>query len=336
MKTLLSRLRGGPDTLVLEEVPSPQPAPGSVIVSVRTCGINYFDSLIIEDKYQLKPPRPFAPGSEIAGVVARVGAGVTRFKPGDRVAAILPFGGLAEEVAVDSQRLVAIPASMPFDDAAGLLMNYGTAYYALHNRGRLRAGDRLLILGAGGGIGLAAVELGKSHGAYVIAAASSEEKTSLAREHGAQATVTYPTAVANKEEARALTDALKKACGPNGADVVYDGVGGSYAEAALRSIAWDGRFLVIGFPAGIPQMPLNLVLLKSAQVIGVSYGAAQTRDPAMGDAINQSLLELYVAGKIRPLISERFALAQGGAAIRRLARRESHGKVVVTVAAATH
>ena len=329
MKALLSTQVGGPETLVLEDIPSPEAAPGCAVVSVKACGVNYPDVLIIEDRYQFKPPRPFSPGSEISGVVKAVGEGVTNLEPGDRVLGNTGSGGMREEMLIEASRLVPIPDSMPYDEAAAFLMTYGTSYYALKDRGRLRSGESLLVLGAAGGVGLAAVELGKAMGARVIAAASSREKVDLAIAHGAESGVVYPHGPFDRDGQKALADLFKQACGPNGADVIYDGVGGDYAEASLRSIAWEGRFLVVGFPAGIPRLPLNLTLLKSCQVVGVFWGAAVARDAAAHQRNVKELVDLYAAGKIRPHVSEHFPLSRAGEAIAHLASRKALGKVVV-------
>jgi NADPH2:quinone reductase len=331
MKALLSKTVGGPDTLVLEEIASPDVKPGEALVSVKACGVNYPDVLIIEDRYQFKPPRPFSPGSEISGVVKAVGEGVTQVKPGDRVLASTGSGGMAQELALDASRLVNIPDAMSFEDAAAFLMTYGTSYYALKDRGFLKPGQTLLVLGAAGGVGLAAVELGKVMGAKVIAAASSQAKIDLAMAHGAEAGVVYPSGPFDRDGQKALANLFKDACGAAGADVIYDGVGGDYAEASLRSIAWEGRFLVVGFPAGIPKLPLNLTLLKSCDVAGVFWGAAVARDPEGHRRNVGELMDLYAAGKIKPYISETFPLARAAEAITHLASRKAMGKVVVTL-----
>jgi len=331
MKALLSKSVGGPETLVLEEVESPKAKPGSAVVSIKAIGVNYPDVLIIEDKYQFKPARPFAPGGEIAGVVKEVGEGVTHVKPGDRVLGNTGWGGMAEELALEAGRLIPIPDAMPFDEAAAFIMTYGTSYHALKDRGHIEPGDTLLVLGAAGGVGLAAVELGKAMGARVIAAASSQEKVDLAISRGAESGVVYPTGPFDRDGQKALADLFKGACGPNGADLVYDGVGGDYAEAALRSMAWEGRFLVVGFPAGIPRIPLNLALLKGCDIVGVFWGAAVSRDPAAHQQNVKELLDLYAAGKIKPHVSEHYPLARAGEAISHLASRKALGKVVVTV-----
>ncbi len=331
MKALLSKSVGGPDTLVIEDLPSPQPQPGQVVLQVKACGVNYPDVLIIEDKYQFKPDRPFSPGGEVSGVVKALGEGVSNLKIGQRVLGNTGWGGMAEELALDAARLIPIPDSMPFDEAAAFIMTYGTSYYGLKDRGHLKADETLLVLGAAGGVGLAAVELGKAMGARVIAAASSQEKVDLCLRHGADAGVVYPTGSFDKDGAKALAGLFKDACGPNGADVVYDGVGGDYAEAALRSTAWEGRFLVIGFPAGIPKIPLNLALLKGCDIVGVFWGAAVARDPKAHQQNVKDLFELHAAGKIKPFVSERFPLARAGEAITHLSSRKALGKVVVTM-----
>ncbi len=331
MKALLSTRVGGPETLEFQDLPAPDAAPGQAVVDVRAVGINYPDVLIIEDKYQFKPPRPFSPGGEIAGVVSAVGEGVDSVKIGDRVLGNTGSGGLREQVCVEAARLVPIPAGMPFDEAAAFMMTYGTSYYALKDRAHLKAGESLLVLGAGGGVGLAAVELGKAMGARVIAAASSAEKVDLAKARGATEGVVYPKGPFDRDGQKALADLFKQACGAEGANVIYDGVGGDYAEAALRAIAWEGRFLVIGFPAGIPRLPLNLALLKGCDVVGVFWGAAVARDPVGHRRNVAELLALYEKGAIRPHVSARFPLERGGEAIAHLASRQALGKVVVTV-----
>ncbi|NNM71390.1 NADPH:quinone oxidoreductase family protein [Enterovirga aerilata] len=334
MKALVSEAPGGPETLVLRDMPEPEPGPGEVLVAVKACGANFPDVLIIQDKYQFRPPRPFAPGAEISGVVERVGEGVTGLKPGDRVIGSLLAGGMAEKAVVPAAKCLAIPDTMPFDEASAFILTYGTSYHALKNRAGLKPGETLLVLGAAGGVGLAAVELGKAMGARVVAAVSSEEKLALARKHGADSGFVYGPAPSSREESKALADAFKAACGEGGADVIYDPVGGDYAEPALRAIAWEGRYLVVGFPAGIPRLPLNLTLLKSCQVVGVFWGEFTRRDPAGNAQNNRELLDLYAAGKIRPYVSERYPLERGAEAIRKLASRGATGKLVVTVGGA--
>ncbi len=331
MKAILSTAPGGPETLLLQDIAGADAGPGQAVVSIRACGVNYPDFLMIEDKYQFKPPRPFSPGSEISGVVTAIGGGVTDVKVGDRVLGSIGSGGMREEIAVDAARLTAIPDGMPFDEAAAFLMTYGTSYYALKDRGFLKPGQTLLVTGAAGGVGLAAVELGRAMGARVIAAASSQQKVDLCLARGADLGVVYPAGPFDRDGQKALADQFKQACGADGADVVYDGVGGDYAEAALRCMAWEGRFLVIGFPAGIPRVPLNLALLKSCDIVGVFWGAAVARDPAGHQANIKALMALYATGKIKPYVSEHFPLARAGEAISHLAGRKALGKVVVMV-----
>jgi len=331
MKALLSRVPGGPETLVLEDIPEPVPESGQVRVAVRACGVNYPDLLIIQDLYQIKPTRPFAPGAENSGVVDAVGEGVSNVRVGDRVLLSPARSGMAEKSVGLAGSCWKIPDAMPFDVAAALLMTYGTSQHALKDRAQLRPGETLLVLGAGGGVGLAAVELGKAMGARVVAAASSAEKLALAREHGADEAIQYPRGALDKTQARALTDQFKAACGAAGANVIYDAVGGDYTESALRAISWQGRHLVIGFPAGIPKLPLNLPLLKSCQIVGVFWGEFTLRFPALHAANVAALMSLYLEGRIRPAVTERFPLARGAEAIARLGAREARGKVVVLI-----
>jgi len=331
MKAVLSKAPGGPETLVLEETANPVVGPGLAVVSIKACGVNYPDVLIIEDKYQFKPNRPFSPGGEISGVVKSVGEGVTHIRVGERVFGSVGNGGMAEEVAIEADRLTPMPDAMPFDEAAAFLFTYGTSYYALKDRGVLRKGQTLLVLGAAGGVGLAAVELGKAMGARVIAAASSVEKIDLARARGADEGVVYPAGPFDRDGQKALASLFKDACGSHGADIIYDAVGGDYAEAALRCMAWEGRFLVVGFPAGIPRIPLNLPLLKGCDIVGVFWGDAVRRDPDGHQANLRDLMALYASGKIRPHVSERFPLSRAGDAIAHLASRNALGKVVVLV-----
>jgi NADPH2:quinone reductase len=263
--------------------------------------------------------------------VAAIGAGVSNVKVGDRVLGNTGWGGMAQQMALDASRLIPIPEAMPFDEAAAFLMTYGTSYYALKNRGHAKAGETLLVLGAAGGVGLAAVELGKSMGLKVVAACSSQEKVDLAVKHGADAGVVYGRGPFDKDGQKKLSEQFKEACGASGANLIYDAVGGDYAEAALRSIAWEGRFLVIGFPAGIPRIPLNLTLLKGCDVVGVFWGAAVARDPKGHQENVRELFALYAAGEIKPYVSERFPLERGADAIVHLASRKAMGKVVVTI-----
>jgi NADPH2:quinone reductase len=328
---MLSRQAGGPETLTLQDLPDPVPGPGEVLIEVKACAVNYPDVLIIEDRYQFKPPRPFAPGGEVAGIVESVGAGVAAFKPGDRVIGSCIAGGMAEKLALQAGVCTAVPAIMPFDEASALVLTYGTSIHALKDRAKLQKGETLLVLGAAGGVGLSAVELGKAFGARVIAAASSDEKVAFAKKHGADGGVVYPAGPFDKAGARVLADLFKSACGEKGADVIYDPVGGDYSEAALRSIGWQGRFLVVGFPAGIPRLPLNLTLLKGCQVVGVFWGDFARRDPKANAANIGELMQLYAKGAIKPVISERYPLGRAGEAIARLASRSALGKIVVTM-----
>jgi len=331
MKALLSKQPGGPDTLILEEVADPAAGKGQVVVAVKACAINYPDFLIIEDKYQFKPPRPFAPGGEIAGVIESVGEGVTGWEVGDRVIAVTGHGGLVEKIAIEAFRLFKLPEGRSFEEGAALLLTYATTIHALLDRGHLREGQNLLVLGAAGGVGLAAVELGKAFGARVIAAVSSEEKAAAAKASGADEAIVYGRAPFDKDQSKALAEQFKAALGPQGADVIYDPVGGDYAEPALRAIGWEGRYLVVGFPAGIPKLPLNLTLLKSCDVCGVFWGAFAARDPKANQAHVEHLFRLWAEGRIAPKVIETFALADGGKAIAKMAARQVIGKVVVTV-----
>jgi NADPH:quinone reductase len=327
LKALLSRECGGPESLVLADVPAPVAGKNEVRIVVRACGINFPDVLIIEGKYQFAPQRPFSPGSEISGVVDSVGEGVETFVVGQRVMALITSGGLAELVVARAAQCTAIPDALPFDQAAAFQMTYGTSYHALVDRANLRAGETLLVLGASGGVGIAAIEIGRSLGAHVVAAVSSAEKAEIAERAGASSVLIYP---ASPSDSKALAASFKAAC-PGGANVIFDPVGGMYAEAALRSIAWDGRYLVVGFAAGIPAPPLNLTLLKGCSVVGVFWGAWTERFPEKHSNNNQALINLYERGLIKPLVSEQFTLDRGGAAIRQLADRKAVGKLVVVI-----
>jgi NADPH2:quinone reductase len=330
MKALLSRTPGGPERLTLEEIPPPSPRANELLIEVHAVGVNYPDVLVIQDLYQFKPPRPFAPGGEISGIVRAVGANAKGFAVGDRVIGLCGAGGMAEQVAIEAAKCMPMPREMSFEEGAAFIFTYGTSQYALKQRAGLRAGETLLVLGAAGGVGLAAVELGKAMGATVVAAASSEEKVAFARAAGADRGVVYPRGPLDREQQKTLSEALKGACG-GGADVIYDAVGGAYAEPAFRAINWNGRFLVVGFPAGIPSIPLNLPLLKSAQIVGVFWGAWTARAPHEFAANVRELFALYTAGKVKPRVSARFPLERGAEAIRALGERQALGKVVVTL-----
>ena len=331
MRALLSKAPGGPETLELSTLADPVAGKGQVVIAVKACSINYPDVLIIEDKYQFKPERPFAPGGEIAGVIESVGEGVSGWAAGDRVIAMIGNGGLSEKIAVDAARLYPLPEERSFAEGAALILTYGTTIHALLDRGHLKQGQTLLVLGAAGGVGLAAVELGKAFGARVVAAVSSEEKAAAAKEAGADATLIYPRAPFDKAQSKALADQFKAAVGPNGADVIYDPVGGDYAEPALRAIGWEGRYLVVGFPAGIPRLPLNLTLLKSCDVCGVFWGAFAARDPQANQAHIERLFRLWKEGAIAPRVTETFAFADGGKAVAKMAARGAIGKLVVEI-----
>jgi NADPH:quinone reductase-like Zn-dependent oxidoreductase len=331
MRALLSTASGGPETLELTELPDPQPAAGQVLIAVKACAINYPDVLIIEDKYQFKPQRPFAPGGEIAGVIEALGEGVTDWQVGDRVMGVIGHGGLATKIVTEPQRLYRLPEERSFAEGAALILTYGTTIHALLDRGHVKAGQSLLVLGAAGGVGLAAIELGKAYGARVVAAVSSEEKAAAAKAAGADETLIYDRAPFDKEQSKALAEIFKTVGGRGGFDVIYDPVGGDYAEPALRSIAWEGRYLVVGFPAGIPKLPLNLTLLKSCDVCGVFWGAFAARDPQANTAHVEELFRLWREGKIAPNVTQTFPLDRGGDAIATMAARAAIGKLVVEV-----
>jgi len=324
MKAILCKQFGPPETLVFEELPSPRPGPGEVVVSVKAASVNFPDVLIIQNKYQFKPPLPFSPGSELAGVVKEVGEGVKAFRPGDKVIAFTTYGAFAEEVKTDAARLLPLPEGMDFPSGAAFLLTYGTSDHALRDRAGLKAGETLLVLGAAGGVGLAAVEIGKALGARVIACASTDDKLAVCKEHGADATINY-AAEDLRERIKALTDG-------RGVDVVYDAVGGPYTEAAFRSIAWRGRLLVVGFAAGdIPKLPLNLALLKGAAVVGVFWGDFARREPKQFAESVRQLGAWYREGKLRPHVSQTLPLAQAAEALKLMAARKVKGKLVLTV-----
>lgn len=331
MKAVLSISAGGPDSLVVQEVERHEPAAGQVRIRVAACGLNYPDTLIIQDIYQYKPQRPFSPGGEVAGVIDAVGDGVTDFKPGDRVIGWCWWGGMVQSLVIDAGRCIHVPDAMPLDDAAAILLTYGTAHYALRQRAQLQSGETMLVLGASGGVGLAAVELGVAWGARVIAAASTQEKVDFAIRHGAADGVVYPVGALDKGASKALSEQFKNKLGQMGANVILDVVGGDYAEPAIRAIAWEGRYLVVGFPAGIPKLPLNLVLLKGCQVLGVFWGDWVLRNRKdFGESV-QDLMDLYAEGLIKPRISQRFTMDKAGDALRMLSERRAVGKIIVTM-----
>ncbi|APE42520.1 NADPH:quinone oxidoreductase [Sulfitobacter alexandrii] len=330
MKAMLSEATGGPETLVLKEVETPEPGKGQVRLRVHAAGLNFPDTLIIRDMYQMKPPRPFAPGGEVAGEIDAVGEGVSGLAKGDRVLAMTGFGGFATHVVADAAKVIKIPDAMPYDEASCLVLTYGTSHHALKDRAAIQPGETLLILGAAGGVGAAAIELGKAAGARVIAAVSSEEKAQFCRDLGADETLIYPREL-DRDAQKEFSAQIKKLAGGDGVDVVYDAVGGNYAEPAVRALAWKGRFLVVGFPAGIPKLPLNLTLLKGCQVVGVFWGAHTAREPEAHAENMQDLFRMYADGKIKPRISARFPLEKAAEALEMMEDRKVLGKVVVTV-----
>ena len=322
MKAVLCKEYGLPGKLVIEEVPSPKAAHGQVVVSVKACGVNFPDTLIIQGKYQFKPEMPFSPGGEVAGVVKEIGEGVTRVKPGDRVIAFNTWGGFAEEMVVDAERTMLMSASMDFIRASAFVLTYGTSYHALKDRAEIKAGETLLVLGAAGGVGLAAVQLGKVMGARVIAAASSDEKLKVCRDNGADETINY-----GSEDLRAR---VKIITAGKGVDVVYDPVGGPYSEPALRDMAWKGRFLVVGFAAGdIPKVALNLTLLKGCSIVGVFWGAFTRNEPERNRENNWELMAMYEAGKIKPHIHATYPLERAAEALNEVLNKRVSGKVVL-------
>ncbi len=324
MKALLCKAFGPASSLVLEDLPSPEPKKNEVLIEVHAAGVNFPDTLIIEGKYQFKPPFPFAPGGEAAGVVAAVGEKITHVQPGDRVMALTGWGSFAEQVVVPAYNVMQIPKGMDFNSAAAFGMTYGTSMHALKDRGNLQPGETLLVLGASGGVGLAAVEIGKAMGAKVIAAASSAEKLAVAKAAGADELINYAEA--------SLKDEVKRLTGGQGVDVIYDPVGGDLFDQAIRSIAWNGRLLVVGFASGrIPELPVNLTLLKGAAVVGVFWGSFAQRQPQDNLANFQQLFAWHAEGKLKPLVSQVFPLDQAAAAINALGQRKAVGKVVVQV-----
>ncbi len=312
----------GPGALRVDEVPDLQAAPGQVVVDVKAAGVNFPDILITQGKYQFKPALPFSPGGEAAGIVRAVGAGVTTVKPGDRVAATMLYGGYAEQVLLPELACVKLPDAVSFEVGAATLLTYLTTYHALVDRAALQPKETLLVLGAAGGVGMAAVELGALLGARVIAAASSPDKLAFCREHGATEGIDYA-----KED---LKDRVKALTGGNGCDVIYDPVGGSLAEAALRGTAWQGRYLVIGFASGeIPKIPLNLVLLKGCQIVGVFWGSFAMREPAKNRAHAEQLFAWVAEGKLRPAIDVTLPFTQAADALHRIEKRQVKGKIVL-------
>ncbi len=322
MRAILCKTFGPPENLVLEDVPDPTPAPGEAVVDIAYVGLNFFDTLIIENKYQVKPPPPFSPGGEFSGTISALGAGVTGFKVGDTVAGSSGFGAAREKIAIPVEQLVAVPDGLPLEKAAGLLITYGTSLHALKQRARLQKGETLAVLGASGGVGIAAVEIGHLMGARVIACASSPDKVAFAREHGADEGIDYAT--------EDLREALKRVSGGKGVDVVYDPVGGDYSEIGVRSMAWKGRFLVVGFAAGtIPKIPLNLALLKGCEIVGVFWGAFTKQEPHANRENNAEILAWARDGKLDAHIHAILPLEQTAEALGMLTRREAKGKVLL-------
>ena len=323
MKAVVCTRHGGPELLEVADLESPEAGPGEVVIGVKAAGLNFFDTLIIENKYQFKPELPFSPGAEVAGDVLHVGQGVTSVKPGDRVMAYTVWGGTRAEIAVPQDAVIAMPAELEYTVAAGLIVTYGTSLHALRDRANLQAGETLAVLGASGGVGQAAVEIGKAMGARVIACASSDDKLEFCRSLGADEALNYST--------EDLKMRLKELTGGKGADVIYDPVGADMAEAAFRAIGWRGRFLVVGFAGGgIPKMPLNLALLKGADIVGVFWGDHLKREPGLHQENMKQLVEWVLAGKVRPHIHEVYPLEQTAEALNAIARREVRGKVIVT------
>jgi len=324
VKALLCKEFGPPESLVLEEVASPTAGAGEVVVSVKAASVNFPDVLIIQNKYQFKPPLPFSPGSELAGVVKGVGPGVTNVKPGDKVIAFTTYGAFAEEVKTEAVRLLPMPEGMSYAEAASFVLTYGTTDHALRDRAQMKSGETLLVLGAAGGVGVAAIEIGKALGARVIACASSADKLAVCRQHGADETINYAS--------EDLRERLKALTAGKGVDVIYDAVGGPYTEPAFRSIAWRGRHLVIGFAAGdIPKLPLNLTLLKGASVVGVFWGDFTRREPQAFAESARQLARWYREGKLKPHVSATFPLANAAEAMNLLASRQAKGKVVIAI-----
>jgi NADPH2:quinone reductase len=322
MKALLCKQYGLPESLVVEEIAPLHPEKDQVVISVKACGVNFPDTLIIQGKYQFKPPFPFSPGGEVAGVVKEIGADVKHLQVGDNVFAMPGWGGFAEELLVGANRTFKMPPNMDYAVAASLMYTYGTSYHALKDRAQLKAGETLLVLGAAGGVGLAAVNLGKIMGAKVIAAASSDEKLALCREYGVDGLINYA-----KED---LRESLKSLTG-GGVDVVYDPVGGDYAEPALRAMNWKGRYLVVGFAAGqIPALPFNLALLKGCSIVGVFWGAFAEREPKVNFQNILELFQFYQQGTLKPYIQKTYSLVDAPLALNDMLERRAMGKLVIT------
>ena len=332
MKALQCVELAGPEKLVFSEVDDPKPGSGQVLLEIKAASVNFPDVLMIQGLYQNQPPMPFIPGAECSGVISEIGEGVDSCSVGDHVFVMAGTGCFAEKLVVDAASVTLIPKAMDFPVAAALPMTYGTSLYSLKQRANLQPGETLLVLGAAGGVGLSAVEIGKAMGARVIAAASSEEKTKICLKHGADEAFVYPSGDLDREQQKELSNKIKELTGGLGANVVYDPVGGSFSEPALRAMAWEGRFLVIRFAAGeIPKLPLNLALLKNCQIVGVFWGAWTLMFPAEHEKNLQELFDLHADGKINPEISDRFSLEESAAAIAHLKDRKAKGKVIIDV-----
>ena len=332
MKALQCVELGGPEKLVVNDVADPEIAEDHIIIEVKSASVNFPDVLMIQGLYQFQPPLPFIPGGESAGVVTEIGEGVEGFNIGDKVFAATGVGGICEKILAHKNNVRPIPENMDFEIAAALSVTYGTSIYALKQRANLKAGETLLVLGASGGVGLATVQLGKAMGAKVIAAASTQEKVDICIENGADEGFVYPSGNLDRDQQKELSNKIKELTGGLGPNVIYDPVGGTYAEPCLRSIAWDGRYLVIGFAAGadqIPKMPLNLTLLKGCQIVGVFWGAWTGMFPAENQKNFEELFEMYEDGKINPAPSDKFTLETSAEAIAHLKDRKAKGKVVI-------
>ncbi len=324
MKAVLCKAYGPPESLVIEDIEPLKPGKGQVVISVKACGVNFPDTLIIQGKYQSRPPFPFTPGNEVAGIVKEIGEGVERVKVGDRVMAFTGLGGFAEEVVADAAHLIPMPRGMDFITASAFVLTYGTSHYALKDRAQLKPGETLLVLGASGGVGLAAIELGKVLGAHVIAAASTSEKLEVSKQHGADEVINYGT--------EDLKDRVKQLTGGKGVDVAFDPIGGNYSEPVLRGMAWNGRFLVIGFAAGdIPRIPLNLTLLKGCSIVGVFWGSFTEREPEHNTENLQELLTWFSEGKLKPHISATYPLEHAVEALNDIMNRKVTGKAVLVI-----
>ncbi|MAK59610.1 MAG: NADPH:quinone oxidoreductase [Ponticaulis sp.] len=329
MRAVVSKQPGGPDSLEIVELEPSTPGPKDVVLEVKAIGVNFPDFLIIQDKYQFKPERPFSPGGEVSGIVKSVGSDVSDLKVGDRVIGSCGWGGYRDELVIEASRCIPIPDAMPFDEASAFILTYGTSYYGLKRRGSPKPGDSLFILGAAGGVGVAAIELGKAMDLKVIAAVSTQDKLDFCLSKGADTGLVYPTGELDRDQQKELSNQIKTVS-DGGVDIIYDAVGGAYAEPSLRAMNWEGRYLVVGFPAGIPKIPLNLTLLKSCDIRGVFWGAWARQFPDQYENDVKELFEFYLAGKIKPHISAKFPLEESAEAIKHLSERKATGKVVIT------